>query len=154
MPGIRKHGHAKTITKLNRQQLFLDAYSQTSLINKSCEAAGITKYTVFLWNRDDLDFKKRYDDAEIVVGNNLEDEARRRACEGVERTVYQGGRDVGKFREYSDGLLRFLIRGAKPEKYADRTKQEIAITDDVDLRHIDTSDLIRLVNEERKKRGL
>jgi hypothetical protein len=49
--------------------------------------------------------------------SRLEDEAVRRAYEGVERPVFQGGKQVGVVREYSDTLLIFLLKALRPEKY-------------------------------------
>jgi hypothetical protein len=50
----------------------------------------------------------------------LEKEARRRAVEGVSKPVYQGGKKVGTIQEYSDVLLIFLLKGARPAKYRER----------------------------------
>lgn len=50
----------------------------------------------------------------------LEQEARRRAEEGVLEPVYQGGKKVGTIRRYSDTLLIFLLNGGRPEKYRHR----------------------------------
>lgn len=55
----------------------------------------------------------------------LEDEARRRAFEGVEKPVYQGGKLVGTVREYSDTLLIFLLNGRRPEKFRPLSRVEV-----------------------------
>ena len=53
----------------------------------------------------------------------LEDEAVRRAYEGVERAVTVAGqREI--IREYSDTLLIFLLKGARPERYRDNLRLE------------------------------
>ena len=49
-----------------------------------------------------------------MARDNLEAEAYRRAVEGVERPVYQGGRLVGTVREYSDSLLTIMLRARHP----------------------------------------
>ena len=54
----------------------------------------------------------------------LEDEAYRRAVEGVEIPVFQSGKQVGVKRQWSDRLLVFLLAGLKPAKYGKRRKQE------------------------------
>jgi hypothetical protein len=53
----------------------------------------------------------------VLAVGALEDEALRRAVEGVEEPVYQGGKQVGVIRKYSDALLMFLLKAARPEKY-------------------------------------
>jgi len=54
----------------------------------------------------------------------LEDEAERRAVEGVEEDVFSPhGKKVGKRRVYSDALLVRLLKAAAPEKYSDSPQQ-------------------------------
>ena len=51
----------------------------------------------------------------------LEREARRRAVEGVEEPVgFYKGEPSAYVRKYSDTLLIFLMKGARPDKYRDR----------------------------------
>ncbi len=50
----------------------------------------------------------------------LEDEAERRAVEGVEEDVFTPhGKKVGTRRVYSDSLLVRLLKAAAPDKYSD-----------------------------------
>ena len=73
-----------------------------------------------------VDFAKDWKSA-LAGRNMLEDEAIRRAKDGVrEKPVYQGGKLVGHVQEYSDTLLIFLLKGARPEKYRDRVQQELS----------------------------
>lgn len=54
---------------------------------------------------------------------SLEAEAVRRASEGtLKPTGWHKGEPSGYIREYSDILLIFLLKGAKPEKYAERVQ--------------------------------
>jgi hypothetical protein len=55
----------------------------------------------------------------------LEDEARRRAVDGVEEPVYQKGELVGSVRRYSDNLLMFLLRGRRPAVYRESATVEL-----------------------------
>ena len=66
----------------------------------------------------------------------LEPEAIRRAVEGVEKPVYQGGELVGYVREYSDTLLIFLLKGGKPHKYRENIKidSEVQVTISIEQR--------------------
>ena len=72
------------------------------------------------------DFAKDRKGALDMGADTLEDEAVRRAKDGVEKPVYQGGKLVGHVQEYSDTLLIFLLKGARPEKYRDRVQQELS----------------------------
>ena len=77
--------------------------------------------SAYEWRDDDPKFAQEWKKAIEVGADLLEEEALRRAVQGVQRPVYQGGRLVGNVREYSDTLLIFLLKGAKPQKYAERT---------------------------------
>jgi hypothetical protein len=62
------------------------------------------------------------------AGERLEQEARRRAVEGTKKNVYYQGEPCGVNTEYSDTLLIFLLKGAKPEKYAERVHNSVTVT--------------------------
>jgi len=79
---------------------------------------------VYRWRAEDKTFAAAWDKAIEIGADLLEEEAMRRAVTGVQRPVFQGGRLVGHVRDYSDTLLIFLLKGAKPQKYAERTKNE------------------------------
>lgn len=69
-------------------------------------------------------YREAFEEAKLEAAELLEAEARRRAVEGTVRPVFYQGEEVGGIREYSDTLLIFLLKGALPEKYAERTKTE------------------------------
>jgi hypothetical protein len=60
-----------------------------------------------------------YQAAQDQAAQTLEDEAVRRAYEGVERPVTVAGKRE-LVREYSDTLLIFLLKGLRPAKYRER----------------------------------
>lgn len=55
----------------------------------------------------------------------LEDEAHRRAFEGVDKPVFYQGDECGTIREYSDTLAIFLLKAHNPEKYRENSKVEL-----------------------------
>ena len=63
----------------------------------------------------DDDYTEAFDHAKQEAVETLEAEARRRAVDGWEVPVCQGGRKVGAIRKYSDLLLIFLLKAAAPE---------------------------------------
>jgi len=103
----------------HKKRGFLAAYGQTGNISVAARAAGIHRQRHYEWLQE-ADYAKAFDHAKEEAGDILEAEARRRAVEGCEVPVYQGGRKVGTTRRYSDLLLIFLLKGAKPEKYGDK----------------------------------
>ena len=59
-----------------------------------------------------------------------EDEAVRRAHDGVDEPVFYQGKACGVVRKYSDTLLIFLLKGRRPEKYRDRPSHAVGVPDD------------------------
>jgi hypothetical protein len=68
---------------------------------------------------DDL-YVEAFAAAEQLAARTLEEEAIRRARDGVTRTVYRNGEAVGEELSYSDTLLIFLLKGHMPDKYGDK----------------------------------
>ncbi len=99
---------------------FLEALSECGNIKKSAKKTKISRDTVYRWRREDEEFAKAWDEALELGIDALEDEAMRRAVDGYLKPVFHGGKKVGSVREYSDTLLIFLLKGRRPERYAER----------------------------------
>lgn len=112
--GCRSNSHVK------KKAVFLDALSRTASVTKACILTKIPRRTVYEWRLADEAFKKQWDDAIELSIDALEDEAVRRAFEGVRKPVFQGGKRVGHIQEYSDTLLIFMLKGRRPERFKDR----------------------------------
>lgn len=113
------------VASLKKKEAFLAAYRENGNITLSAEQIGIARRTHYDWLASDPDYAAAFADAENHAIDRLEQEARRRAVEGTEKPVYQGGKRVGAVREYSDTLLIFLLKGARPEKYRERISTEL-----------------------------
>jgi hypothetical protein len=81
-----------------------DGYSVTA----ACKAEGIGRRTYYDWIEADPDFKAQAEEAVDAGTDVLEDAARKRA------TAYKNP---------SDTLLIFLLKGRRPEKFKDRVEQ-------------------------------
>jgi len=84
-------------------------------------------FTSMLAKRQEL--KDLYSDAR-AIGEELrqvlrEDEADRRAVDGVERPVYHKGEVVGYIKEYSDQMLALQLKAGNPDKYAERKQVDV-----------------------------
>lgn len=110
----------------HKKNAFLAAYAELGTITHAAERVNVERRTVYRWRDKDPTFAAALETASEVAAERLEQEARRRAVEGVEKPVYQGGKLVGSVREYSDTLLIFLLKGAMPDKYRDRVSSEIS----------------------------
>lgn len=118
----------------NRAKVFLAAYRATCSITKAAEAADMERGMHYRWLEDDPQYKADFETAKEEAFQSLQDEAVRRAHEGIRKPlVYQGqftyasytkkGKGIGPplaIQEYSDSLLMFLMRGMKPEMYRER----------------------------------
>lgn len=100
---------------------FLLAFGTSGNVTAACRSAGIGNRTrVYEWLNDDAAFRESYQEASTQATELLEEEARRRAVDGVVRPVFQQGRQVGEVVEYSDSLLTLLLKAHAPEKYRER----------------------------------
>lgn len=106
------------VTAVNKQK-FLDAYAGTGNVSAAAKLAGVGRRTHYDWIREDTEYQGAYAEAVDEAGDRLEMEARRRAVSGVREAVWHKGVQCGSVQRYSDTLLIFLLKGARPEKYAD-----------------------------------
>ena len=118
---------------------FLIAYAVHGTISASCKAAGISNSQYYHWKHaaegedareEDKKFLEAFKEAEEVAFDSMEEEARRRAVDGVDEPVYQTGRLVGMKRVYSDTLLMFRMKAKRPQQYRDNAApQQIQYVD-------------------------
>jgi hypothetical protein len=110
------------------QQAFLRAYAETGNISAAAVLASVGRRTHYDWLQADPAYAAAFSEAADEAADALEGEARRRALQGVDQPVFGsmgnglGTGEVGLIRKYSDTLLIFLLKGARPEKYAERHK--------------------------------
>jgi hypothetical protein len=102
---------------------FLAHLAETGILSDAAAAAGVNRTTVFRRRQDDAEFAKQVEEAIDMAADKLEAEARRRALEGVEEPVYQGGQLVGTKTVYSDSLLALLLKGRRKKVFAERVEQ-------------------------------
>jgi hypothetical protein len=104
----------------------LERLAAGDTVAAACKAAGVNKTTVYDWRHRDPDFDAAWlaavDAGVVATLDQLADEARRRAVDGVRRPVYQGGVQVGETIEYSDCLLALLLRTRRREVFAPNYK--------------------------------
>src|ERR1022692_2427202 len=111
------------------QKRFLEAFEVSCSIQKAARWANIHRQTHYDWLRKDATYPARFAEARERATQTLQDEAVRRAVEGVRRPVLYRGKQVyiqGKplFEiEYSDQLLIRLLEAYNPEKYGRRVEQ-------------------------------
>lgn len=107
------------------EQFFAQMVRLGGNMSRACEILKINRAAVYDRRKADPTFEARYQQALEQGADALEDEAMRRAMEGVDEPVgfYKGVATTVK-RNYSDALIQFLLRAKRPDKYKDRTVNE------------------------------
>lgn len=103
----------------------LEKFREGHTPKEAAAHAGISRTTLFEWRRDDPEFAAAWLEAVEEGTDRIEAEAYRRAVEGYERPVFQGGEEVGRVREYSDTLLTLLIKGRRPGQFNTERHQHV-----------------------------
>lgn len=106
-------------------ELFLSELGECANVSKACAAANISRDYAYDMKRADKAFSARWDEAYDRGYLKLEEEAQRRAFEGVDRPVYFKGLVVDSVKEYSDTLTMFLMKGRMRRVFGD--KQEVTV---------------------------
>ncbi len=88
-------GRATHETAHAKRDAFLAAYAQLGTITHACEAAGIGRTQHYDWMREDPEYPHLFSEAGKRAKDALVREATRRAIEGTDKPVYQGGKLVG-----------------------------------------------------------
>jgi hypothetical protein len=130
---LDKTGRYKKI-RSPKKRAFLAAVARTGNVTISAEIADVARSAHYQWLEADPVYAAAFEDAMEQAAQRLEAEARRRAEEGVEEPVFYKGKKCGVIRKYSDTLLIFLMKGAMPDKYKERTSTELTGAGGKDLR--------------------
>lgn len=98
---------------------FLLAFAESGNVSSAARTAGVGRSTVYVWQEHDERFLHAYREAEVQAVDALEGEARRRAL-GYDVKTFDAEGNEHTVTKYSDVLLIFLLKGARPEKYRER----------------------------------
>ena len=134
-------------------EAFLIKLAETGHVADSCRAVGLNRITAYGRKRDDADFRDRWEVAHQIGMSTLEDEAKRRAYEGVTKGIYYKGDRVDEEIVYSDQLLMFLMQG-RDARY--KRKQEITGADGGPLgiiAKLDDDGLDELIKQKMRELG-
>lgn len=138
--------HATDATRLTRARkaeletaahkaAFLVEFAKRGIVTTAARSIDVDRATVYRWYESDPAFALAFDDAKEQATDAMENEARRRAVDGVDKPVFQGGELVGYIREYSDTLLTKMLAANRPEKYRERASVEVTGKDGGPVQH-------------------
>lgn len=104
-----------------KQAEFLAGLAQGYPVVRAAKRCNVSPSLVYERRQADPEFAAAWDEALEQGTQVLEEEARRRAVEGVtkEKGIYYRGDLIGTEIEieYSDTLLMFLLKGRRPDVY-------------------------------------
>ena len=159
----RTIAHKDKRSTKKRKKEFLLKLEQTASMTRAAKLSKVPRRTVYDWIDNDEEFAKDLEKSKLIAVEALEDEAVRRAFEGTVRPIYQGGKEVGKIREYSDTLMVMLMKGNLPEKYKERFSGELTgkgggpiksqHTSELDITQLPTEVLQALMNARKTSDG-
>lgn len=121
--------------KRSTQRRFLQCYLDSGQVAEAARQAKIHPDTHYCWLKDDPEYAKKFRVDGTRDIQRLEDEAFRRAYEGIRRPVLNNGKQVyydGQplyVHVYSDRLLIRLLRARQPKKYKDNKVVTIDLGD-------------------------
>jgi hypothetical protein len=111
------------------KRVFLEGFERTGNVRASCQAASISRTTVYQWREHDEAFRAAFQVAEVEFEDVLEAEVLRRAVHGVQEPVVSLGKVVhdasGQLlmvTRYSDRLLVKLLT-ARHRRYRHLTQR-------------------------------
>lgn len=117
--------HAREQSRSVKKAVFLKELARRANVSAAAKKAKVDRATPYRWREDDPDFASAWDEAIEVAVDSLEDEAWRRAATGTLEPVFQKGEKVGAIRRYSDMLMVTLLKAHRPEKFKDRSQNEL-----------------------------
>lgn len=125
---------------------FLRLLRDTGSVRVAAEAVGFTTTTMKRQRETDAEFDELWTEADDDFADKLEQEAVRRAYEGVLRTkAIKTGKDdyeVIDEQHYSDTLLLRLLEARNPAKFTNRSKTEISNPDGTLAAQLDDTTLV------------
>lgn len=111
---------------------FIRLLRDTGSVRVAADAVGFTTGTMKRHRETDTEFDELWTEADEDFADKLEQEAIRRAYEGVERSKVLGFKDdyeIVTEQHYSDTLLLRLLEARNPAKFTNRSKTEISNPD-------------------------
>jgi hypothetical protein len=111
-----------------KKRAFLSAFAVTGTVAGAAKASAVSRRSHSGWMKDDPKYAAAFLAAQGIAADALEQEARRRATDGLKRFKFHKGSPIIDpetkkpyfEHEYSDTLLIFLLKGNRPEKFGDQ----------------------------------
>lgn len=106
------------------KEKFITSLRKKGNVSAAAKAAGINRCYAYETKEADKDFEKQWNSALEESCDLLEEEARRRAHDGVLEPVFYKGDKIALIRKYSDTLLIVLLKAHRPNKFRENAQIE------------------------------
>jgi len=133
---------------------FCEQLAEHGNVGYAISLLNLKRKDVYAERRASEEFRAQWDEALLIGIDALEDEASRRAFQGVLEPVYYLGKVVGHTRKFSDNIAMFLLRGAKPEKYRERYEVQGHVTLEGKLKDLSDAELHKVILQNMKTVGI
>ena len=110
----------KEIQHLKKRK-FLAAFCQCGRVRKASDEAGIHFTSHYIWLRNDKVYAEAFEASKQIAADHFEDEIYRRGFEGYDKPVTYQGEIKDHYKDYSDVLAIFALKGLRPEKYRENS---------------------------------
>lgn len=114
------------LTIKETKERFYTAIRRTGSIKKACVKARISRALAHKWRDSDPRFAERWQSAWEACIDELEGNVLRRAIDGYEEPVFQGGEQVGTRVRHDPAIQIFMLKHNRPDKYGDRIAIDVS----------------------------
>jgi hypothetical protein len=132
-----------------KKRAYVTALALTGNRTRAAELAGVERTTPYTrqWKEDE-ELQEAVRRAKEMAADRIEDELYRRGVEGVEKpTGWYKGKQGGYVKEYDTTAAIFLLKGLRPEKYADhQVAKTTRLNVNVDLKALPDQVIDKLAN--------
>ena len=115
------------------KEAFINMLAELPNITVVSKLFGVDPSNIHRARKSDVAFDEKVASA-IEQGYDLyEEEARRRAIDGVLKPVFYKGEKCGDIREYSDNLLQTILKAYRPKRFNPGAKLSIGDGESISL---------------------
>jgi hypothetical protein len=125
----------QTIDSSVHQRRFLECFAACGgSVLRAARWAKLSRNAHYNWLTEDPTYRPRYEAAQQRAAQTLEDEAIRRAREGIRKPIFHKGKVVGYVNEYSDSLMQTLLKASNRARFGDKT--DLALSGDITVKRL------------------
>jgi hypothetical protein len=119
---------------VERQCAFIEALAETGIVEDACRRVGMSRTAADKLRRrpQGVHFRRAWETAVDYALHRIEENAHRRARDGVARPIFHKGEQIGEWRHYDERLTMFLLRSYRPERYGKALDRLLARREDED----------------------